>query len=318
MSNKWKIFWAASLALVIFFQACGMHSWEELLISTADEKRMGREFDSLIRIKHKDVMQSGEEIFKPSGAAQQALYDFYQARGKEVVKKIKDDDFKSILTNEKLCRNNPQNAQSEKVTCTKDNFFEFNIIKSNQLNAFAVPGGYVYFYTKILKDFRSESELISVLGHEVGHVLKHHSRDRMVKQAGAAAVLDIFLGDGIAGIIGNVGLSIALMNNGQGDESEADGVGFYFTNELGISSYGLGDFFGRALGSFNPEERTCNIKDESSILDGLSTHPPSCKRVMDNTNRINDSGQTLETHPMNKNFVVGKSFTELVSAANLP
>ncbi|MDR0517230.1 MAG: M48 family metalloprotease [Fibromonadaceae bacterium] len=316
MYIKWKIFWVAALALVFLFQAC-VSSWQELVISTAEEKQMGREFDSLIRRQDPSVMQPSEKIWEPSGDAEQALYDFYQARGREVVKKIKEDDFKSILTDEKLCRNNSQEAQSVKVTCTKDNFFEFNIIKSNQVNAFAVPGGYVYFYTKILKQFKSESELIGVLGHEVGHVIKHHSRDRIVKQVGASAIIEALLGEGMGATLASLGTGFWLTSNGQKDESEADGVGFYFTNELGISSQGLGDFFARGLKSYDATSGTCNEKEESSVTDVFSTHPPSCKRVNDNTKRIKDAGQTLVTHPLNKDYN-GKTFTELVSAASLP
>jgi hypothetical protein len=317
MSNKWKIFWVASFTLVIFFQACGMHSWQELLVSTADEKRMGREFDSLVRIGHKDVVSAGEELFIPKDSAQTELYNFYLARGKDIVGQIKSSDFDAILTSEKLCRNNT-NIQSEKVACNKNNFFEFNIINSKQLNAFAVPGGYVYFYTAILKDFKSESELMGVLGHEVGHVVLHHSRDRMVKQVGASAIIEIFLGDGIAGLIGALGANFWLLGHSQNNESEADVMGFEYTYKMGISSEGLGEFFGRNLKSWNATNKTCNEEDEGSFLDVLSTHPPSCKRVMDNRKRIDKAEKNFSNIAnKNKSLPSGKYFTELVSAAKI-
>jgi len=97
MSNKWKIFWAFSFVFVILFQACGMHSWEELLISTADEKKMGREFDSLIKIGDKAVMQSGETVFAPQTAEQTALYNYYQDRAREIVNAIDQKDLNALL-----------------------------------------------------------------------------------------------------------------------------------------------------------------------------------------------------------------------------
>jgi predicted Zn-dependent protease len=311
MSFKWKVFWVASLALVIFFQACGMHSWEELLVSTADEKQMGHEFDSLVRVGDKSVMQTGETIFEPATAntAQKELWDFYQARAKEIVNSISKEDLDALL---------PSGNECNKKKCTKDNFFEFNIINSKTKNAFAVPGGYVYFYTEILKDFKSESELMGVLGHEVGHVVLHHSRDRMVKAAGASAVISIFLGDGIAGLIGLLGANFWLTSNGQGDESQSDSMGFYYTNKIGISSEGLGDFFARGLKSYDPATGKCDLEKEGSVLDVFSTHPPSCKRVNDNRDRIKREGQTLTSHPKNKNKSSGKTFTELVAAAGFP
>jgi len=309
MSNKWKIFWAASLAFVVLFQACGMNSWQEMLVSTADEKQMGREFDSLVRIGDPSVIEPGKEsIFAPQTPAEQALYDYYQARAKEVVNVIDKKDLDGLIpSSSNLCTQSKQK-------CTKDNFFEFKIIKSTTKNAFAVPGGYVYFYTAILKDFKSESELVSVLGHEVGHVVKHHSRDRIVKQVGASAIIDLLLGPGMGGTLATLGASFWLMNNGQDDESESDKMGFEYTNKIGISSEGLGDFFSRGLKSYDAATGQCDEGKEGSVLDVFSTHPPSCERVNNNTKRIKEIGQNL---PKDKNYVDSKSFTQLVAAAGI-
>jgi len=316
MSNKWKFFWIASFTTVVFFQACGLHSWEELFVSTTDEKKMGREFDSLVRIKHKDVMSAGEELFVPQNDAQQELYDYYKERGKEIVNAIDKKDIEALLPGEKLCRNS--DTQSEKVKCTKDNFFEFKIIKSSQLNAFAVPGGYVYFYTEILKQdnknkngFRSESELMSVLGHEVGHVVLHHSRESIVKQAAAAGVISILLGDGIGAILASLGANFWLLGNSQDNEAEADVKGFEYTNKIGISSEGLSDFFSRGLKSYDPSTGKCDEKKESSVLDAFSTHPPSCERVNSNRKRMEAAKQDF---PKDR---PGKKFTDLVKAAGI-
>jgi len=304
MSNKWRFFWVASFSLVIFFQACGMHSWEELFISTADEKKMGREFDSLVRIGHKDVMSPGESIFTPgSDPVKQEFYNYYQDRAKAIVGKIRPEDWEALLP----------------TGYTKSNFFEFKIINSKTVNAFAVPGGYVYFYTAILKQFKSESELMGVLGHEVGHVVLHHSRDRMVKAAGASIIIDALLGDGIGALLASLGTSLWLQSHSQADESQSDSMGFYYTYQLGISSEGLGEFFGRNLKSWNPTEKTCSLGDEKSVFDALSTHPPSCKRVMDNRARIDRAtqkgGQNFSgvTDPTPSSS--GKHFTDLVATA---
>jgi len=316
MSNKWKIFWVASFVFVIFFQACGMHSWEELVVSTTDEKKMGREFDSLVRDKHKDVMSSGEELFTPQNDAQQELYDYYRERGKEIVNAIDKKELEALLPSEKLCRNTDE--RNEKVACTKDNFFEFKIIKSTQLNAFAVPGGYVYFYTEILKEdnknkngFQSESELMSVLGHEVGHVVLHHSRESIVKQAAAAGVISVLLGDGIGAILASLGANFWLLGNSRENEAEADVKGFEYTNKIGISSEGLSDFFSRGLKSYDPATGKCSEEKEGSALDAFSTHPPSCERVNNNRKRMEAVGQDF---PKDR---PGKKFTELVKAAGI-
>jgi predicted Zn-dependent protease len=326
MSFRWKIFWVASFALVIFFQACGMHSWEEALVSTADEKKMGREFDSLVRDKNKDVMSSGEELFNPSTDAEKELYNFYLEKGKEIVNAIDKKDIEALIpTGERLCRGSTDwvNNRNEKSACTKNNFFEFKIIKSRQLNAFAVPGGYVYFYTEILKEnntnkngFRSESELMSVLGHEVGHVVLHHSRESIVKQVGASAIISLLLGDGMGATLASLGASFWLLGNSRENESEADVKGFEYTNKIGISSEGLSDFFARGLKSYNPATGECDEEKEGSFTDAFSTHPPSCSRVMNNKKRMEAANQTIATHPKDRE-PAGKKFTDLVKAAGI-
>jgi predicted Zn-dependent protease len=305
MSFKWKMFWAAALALVVLFQACGMHSWEELLVSTAHEKKMGREFDSLVQRGDKSVMNSRESIFKPANDAQEALWEYYQARAKEVVNKISKKDLEALL---------PSGNDCNKTKCTKDNFFEFKIINSETVNAFAVPGGYVYFYTAILKNFQSESELVSVLSHEIGHVVRHHSREAIVKEIGASAIIDLLLGDGMGATLASLGTKVWLLNGSQKNESEADVSAFEYTNALGISSKGLSDFFGRGY-KLNADGKCQNPKQESSVLDWLSTHPPSCERIEKNLDRIANEGKGQEGFDIDKNTYKGKNFKQLVSAA---
>ncbi|MCL2259826.1 MAG: M48 family metallopeptidase [Fibromonadales bacterium] len=305
MSNKWKAFWAISLVFVVLFQACGMHSWEETIISKADEKKMGREYDSLIKIGHKDVMEPGESIFTPdpNNQAQMDFYKFYQERAKEILNVIDPKDLKALL---------PTGYECDNKRCTKDNFFEFKLIKSKQVNAFAVPGGYVYFYTPILKEFKSESELSCVLAHEVGHIVMHHSRERMVKAAGASIIIDALLGDGIGALLASLGTSVWLMGHSQDNEFEADSLASYYTNKIGISSEGLSDFFARGLKT--NAEGIC-IDSSSSILQVFSTHPPSCKRVNKNKYFIEKYGQTLAKHPRDKHEINGKYYNDLVRAA---
>jgi hypothetical protein len=310
MCNKWKIFWVASFAFVVLFQACGLHSWEEMIISKEDEKKMGREFDSLVNIKHKDVMSANESVFSPSNDAQTEFYNYYQEKAKEIVNAISKEDFEGVLPSSSVCGN------AGKSKCTKDNFFDFKIINSKTMNAFAVPGGYVYFYTAILKNFQSESELMSVLGHEVGHVVLHHSRERMVKQVGASVIIDALLGDGMGALLASLGTSVWLTKNGQGDELASDSMGFYFTNKIGVSSVGLSEFFGRGLKSYSIVTGECSEKEESSLFDAFSTHPPSCKRVNDNMDKVKKANQTETSHPKNRPYK-GKTYSQLVSAANL-
>ena len=60
--------------------------------------------------------------------------------------------------------------------------YKFRILDSPVVNAFAVPGGYVYFTRGIMAHFNNEAELAGVLGHEIGHITARHSAAQMSKQ----------------------------------------------------------------------------------------------------------------------------------------
>ncbi len=60
--------------------------------------------------------------------------------------------------------------------------FQFKILDSPVVNAFAVPGGYVYFTRGIMAHFNNEAEFAGVLGHEIGHITARHSVDQYTKE----------------------------------------------------------------------------------------------------------------------------------------
>ncbi|MDR2580320.1 MAG: M48 family metalloprotease [Fibromonadaceae bacterium] len=306
MSKKWKFFWVAALAFVIFFQACGLESVQVFIFDADTEKKMGREFDSLVVVQGYE----GDFLLERGGMTQgqQELYDYYRERANEVLEQLSDSDWKSLLPKGNLCGPYPS-----KTECTRENFFEFKLIKSNIINAFALPGGYIYFYTAILDYFESESELVTVLAHEVAHVVQHHARDRLTKAIGGLLLIEIFLGDNILGDLASLGYSAKLMQNSQENEHEADEIAFIYTHRMGISSEGLGDFFARGL-DYDEETGKCIGKKRDFLDKMFSTHPPSCDRVTRNRVQRLLAGQTPETHPadIERN---GKTFKQLVNAA---
>ncbi|MDR2999936.1 MAG: M48 family metallopeptidase [Fibromonadaceae bacterium] len=304
MSKKWKFFWVAALAFVVFFQACGLESVQVFLFDADAEKKLGREFDSLVIVEG----YGGDFLLEKGNMTpeQEEFYDYYRERAKEVLGQLSDSDWKSLLPKGNLCGPFPSREQ-----CTRENFFEFKLIKSDIINAFALPGGYIYFYTAILKDFQSESELVAVLAHEVAHVVQHHTRERLVKAISGTLLIEIFLGDGIVGQLASLGYAAELMQNSQENEYESDEIAFIYTHNMGISSKGLGDFFDRGL---EYKDGKC-IGKKSALEKMFSTHPPSCDRVNRNRVQMGLAGQTLETHRLDVNVLNGKNFKQLVDAA---
>ncbi|MBW2116503.1 MAG: M48 family metalloprotease [Deltaproteobacteria bacterium] len=126
--------------------------------------------------------------------------------------------------------------------------FNFYIIKSNDLNAFAAPGGHVFFFSGLIENMDSIDELASVICHEIGHVSARHIAQRIEQNkkitiATLAGVLaGILIGGPAAGAIitGSQAAGIqAQLNYSRDDERQADQLGFKYTKLSGFDPHGM-------------------------------------------------------------------------------
>lgn len=114
--------------------------------------------------------------------------------------------------------------------------YHFFVVKSDQFNAFAAPSGLIFFYTGLIKTMKSEDELLSVLAHEIGHVVSRHIANRMDKQGKVTAATLLI---GLASLaLGNPALSQGLLTGSlaanqaislsfsRQDEEQADRLSF--------------------------------------------------------------------------------------------
>ena len=161
--------------------------------------------------------------------------------------------------------------------------FKFYIVKDKQINAFALPGGYICVYNGLIYTTQSEAELVSVLSHEIGHVVQHHifrniavySRSQWLSIAGllaggllavvnpAAAMLAITGGQGIA--IQN------MLSFSRDFEREADRVGQVNMNDAGFDANAMPSFFKRL--------QATNKFNDNGAYAFLRTHPVTAERV---------------------------------------
>ena len=120
--------------------------------------------------------------------------------------------------------------------------YHFFVVKSNQFNAFAAPSGLIFFYTGLIKTMKSEDQLVSVLAHEVGHVVSRHIAHRMSKQGKVTAATMLL---GLASLaLGNPALSQGLLTGSiaanqaislgfsREDEEQADRLSFDWMRAL--------------------------------------------------------------------------------------
>ncbi len=120
----------------------------------------------------------------------------------------------------------------------KDWNWEVNLLKSNQINAFCMPGGKIAFYSGILDQLKlTDDEVAMVMGHEVAHALREHARERMGKNAATgmgANVLSQAFGLGNLGSQAmGMGAQLLTLKFGREDESEADLVGMELAARAG-------------------------------------------------------------------------------------
>ena len=147
--------------------------------------------------------------------------------------------------------------------------FEVTVVKSDMVNAFALPGGYIVVFTGLMKKAESGEEVAGVLGHELNHVLQRHGLERIVKQLGLVAVVSIALGDqqGLAGLMRQLSVELLTLKFGREQETEADMTGLQLLVRAKIDPSGMISFFQRLA-----------EKDEGR-MEWLSTHPMSQGRA---------------------------------------
>jgi beta-barrel assembly-enhancing protease len=147
--------------------------------------------------------------------------------------------------------------------------FEVTVVKSDVVNAFALPGGYVVVFTGLMKKAESGEEVAGVLSHELNHVLQRHGLERMVKSLGLMAVAAIVLGNqqGLVGMMKRLGVELFTLKFGREQETEADLTGLQLLQRAKIDPAGMITFFERL-----------SEKDEGRI-EWLSTHPMSAARA---------------------------------------
>jgi predicted Zn-dependent protease len=151
----------------------------------------------------------------------------------------------------------------------------FHVLDDPLVNAFAYPGGYIYVTRGILSHFNSEAELVSVLGHEIGHVTARHSVEQMSQQqlaqlglgVAAAASEDFRPYAGYAA----AGLQVLFLKFGRDDERQSDDLGLRYMTRAGYDPDEMPNVF-----------RTLDRMQDASgqqVPDWQSTHPSPADRV---------------------------------------
>jgi predicted Zn-dependent protease len=169
---------------------------------------------------------------------------------------------------------NDKGQQMVGVSHRKDLKYQFKVVDSPVVNAFAVPGGYVYFTRGIMAHFNNEAEFAGVLGHEIGHITARHS----AKQYSNAQIAQIGLMAGAMispqfaqlADLASTGVQLLFLKFGRDAESQSDELGVEYSTKIGYDADEMAGFF-------NTIDRISKQSGEE-VPTFLSTHPDPLNR----------------------------------------
>jgi predicted Zn-dependent protease len=155
--------------------------------------------------------------------------------------------------------------------------WHFAVVDAPAVNAFALPGGYIYMTRGIMAYLDDESQLAGVLGHEIGHVTARHAAQQYTKATGGQLgllALGIFVPEARPfGQIAETGLALLFLKHGRDDELQSDRLGVEYTAKAGWDPQGVPAFL-------NTLSRISEETDRSGVPNWLSTHPQPADRVV--------------------------------------
>jgi predicted Zn-dependent protease len=168
---------------------------------------------------------------------------------------------------------------TSRTDLTEANAWHFYVVDSKEVNAFAVPGGFVYVNRGLIERTQRMDQLAGVLGHEIGHVVRRHSIKQMQQQQGAnfgvtlACILTSVCNNQAGQAAIQVGGTALFSRFSRGDEAEADEEGVRNVVRAGINPNGIPEMFQILI-----NERQSN---PSAVEGWFATHPLEEDRIAD-------------------------------------
>lgn len=184
------------------------------------------------------------------------------------------------------------------------------IARDDVLNAFALPGGYIYVYTGLLIYLDSEAALAGVIGHEIAHAERRHATQRLTAYYGVSILLSLVLGENpsqLEEIAANLFVGLTFLANSRADESESDEYSFIYLRDTRYYPGGVKFFFEK-------------LQDEGLVTSGgletfLSTHPDPIDRIAEINQLLQDNGLTVKNYLNNDSDIYRNEYFQNIKNA---
>lgn len=206
--------------------------------------------------------------------------------GKQVVVDVEKEE--KVLSNVQV--QNYVNRVGQKIArvCDRrDIKYSFKVLDSEEINAFACPGGFIYVYKGLMKQLDNEAQLAAILAHEVSHVVARHSVQRLQIVYGYSILMEVALGDKMsqtARQLVDTAAGVILLGYGRENEYEADEYGILYAKKSGYNPNGMIQVFEK----FKKMEGS----PPNTFEKLLSSHPPAGDRINNGKQEIKKRGGT--------------------------
>lgn len=223
-------------ALISFslFYSCGAN-----IFSVEDDVSIGKEIEQQIRDDEKQF---------PVLKGHQDIKDYVSGLGKYVLENSKSIKYKNTFP------------------------YTFEVIHDDStVNAFCIPGGYIYVYTGLIKFLDNEAALTGVIGHEIAHAERRHMTQRLTSYYGVSVILGLVLGNNpsmLGEIAANLFVGLGFLANSRSDEEEADNYSIKYLTGTKYYPGAITFFFNKIR-----EEQRIKGTTPGELEGFLSTHP---------------------------------------------
>ena len=162
--------------------------------------------------------------------------------------------------------------------------YYIKVVDTDDVNAFALPGGYLYVNRGLISMAGTESELAGVIAHEIAHVVGRHGAKALTRQLGLEIIVGMISGrnpSGVRRIVSNVagiGGILSMLHYSRAAEREADALAVVNLREAGYDPGGVARFFETLL--------EINDRDPGAFATLFATHPPSRERIANTRKQI--------------------------------